>query len=226
MPQFVRGPARPAAIFVCRVAAPFRIHAGSFSPNKKGSRERDPYALSPSIRFRRGGTGPPREEETAASYVARSMPQPKSTSPSNLALKPQDLRRISASGAPSDIRPLRFLTKYACPIYSLWKILLRFCLVAEREDNRDGRVHFDGLAIDLHGRVAPLAHRADRRLVQHARPLLHLDLLHGPVCSNYRVKNDRALHVVRFRSAWVGRRHLVSDLGCCDVSANFDSKTG
>ena len=63
----------------------------SLPRNKKGSRERDPYALSPSIRFRRGGTGPPREEETAASCIARPMPEPEAASVVTVAMNTMEL---------------------------------------------------------------------------------------------------------------------------------------
>jgi hypothetical protein len=87
---------------------------------KKGSRERDPYALSPSIRFRRGGIGPPREEETADYYNARPMPQQRRIpirigSDESNGFTPIQSSTIASAGN----RPLRFLTILTMRLHSL-----------------------------------------------------------------------------------------------------------
>jgi hypothetical protein len=109
--------------WLCYMAAPTprqeRIAIGH-PKNKKGSRVRDPYALSPSIRFRRGGTGPPREEETAAGYVARPMPEQRRMAvPSRLHESNGFTPNQRYPNARFDIRPLRFLTILMLRLHSL-----------------------------------------------------------------------------------------------------------
>jgi hypothetical protein len=88
--------------------------------NKKGSRERDPCALSPSIRFRRGGIGPPREEETADYYNARPMPQQPSNFIRTLSDESNGFTPIQSSIIASAYnRPLRFLTIFTMRLHSL-----------------------------------------------------------------------------------------------------------
>ncbi len=88
--------------------------------NKKGSRERDPYALSPSIRFRRGGIGPPREEETADYYNARPMPEQRRIPIRSGSDESNGFTPIQSSTiASADNRPLRFLTILTMRLHSL-----------------------------------------------------------------------------------------------------------
>ena len=78
----------------------------------------------------------------------------------------------------------------------------------QRENHVHSRLHIDGLAVQQIRTIAPLAHRVERRLLQHGRAADDAKIDDRSILGDCGCQNYGSLHVCSFGQRRIGRNDL------------------